>query len=976
MNITLDTETSGLPSGTHFGRFPHYSKLQNYDTARIVSISWIVSKGDKVIQQAYYIIKPDGFVIGKESIAIHGITNEKAHQEGKPFQHVVAEFQPWLELAQNIVAHNIAFDSNVILSEFYRYGREDLIDLMKSKKFICTMKKGKQYMNFHKKPKLSELYEFLYNESMQNAHNAQADTYYCFKCFVKMFPENKDTFFFRNNEVQLTDEQKKIVFENPKVNMMVIACAGSGKSTTTLCRIKYLISQGVPENSIMLTTFTRDASLDMQEKLVDILGYKPACTVSTIDSIARSFYRRYDDGKTELKDVGEFGHEFLRLIRENPDMIARYKYMFIDEFQDINDHQFEIIKEFYKNGAVIFGVGDDSQNIYTFRGSNVKYILNFHQCFVNSKVYKLTYNFRSSPSIVEFANACIEKSNMNIPKQMVSANPIFTKDPNKEWPKPDVNFFMSAKQQASKILESIKLLVMKYQLHDIAILCPINQPLFIVEELLTANGYKCTYLDGKADVRISRKTGHICLSTIHKSKGLEWDAVFLISMSDDLIPKVKNDTSVEEERRVFYVGCTRAKKELFIYFTKSFSDVSYVSRYVSEIPKELYSFTNVRDPTPFFGKSDNDITVLNKSVSKLVDLLDGADYIYLKKHNILPVLDVQDIKKTKFYEATTYNGIVKDEDIYHDFGIFVDTFITREASIRFNIVNCRKDKYTLRTLASVVLDPLHFKIYKIYKSNFDDNIKYLNYLVDGPASELQRFVKIQEILERNNLKIHGPQLFNVMHIILCIVENAKKFQMRLEDIPVFNESFLPEDFEEQMQQSLDNYADATKPYQQIIDSIWNVSKCQMIVNERRRRLLFKKITGNDLIRDFSTMFENIQIFLHYIAAKNQQVNCRLDLKLDEGVYGEVDMIVGDTLIDYKTSSSDEVEAKWIVQLLCYKILCERNSEKRFPIRKIAIFNPLRGWISEINIDNWDKHMDLLVYLLKKREEQIRRNMQC
>jgi len=975
MNITLDTETSGLPTGIHQGRFPHYTQLKHYDTARIVSISWIVSKGDRVIQQAYYVIKPEDFIIGEESIAIHGITNEKAHAEGKPFAKVMEEFQPWLESAMNIVAHNIAFDSNVILSEFHRHDRKDLVDLMKSKKFICTMKKGKQYMNFHKKPKLSELYEFLYNEPIQNAHNAQADTYYCFKCFVKMFPASKDTFFFRNNQVNLTDEQKQVVFEDPSINMMVIACAGSGKSTTTLCRIKYLISQGVPENAIMLTTFTRDASQDMQEKLVDILGYKPACTVSTIDSIARSFYLRYHDSKTELKDVGEYGHEFLRLIRENPHVIAQYKYMFIDEFQDINDHQFEIIREFYKNGAIIFGVGDDSQNIYTFRGSNVKYILNFQQCFANSKLYKLTYNFRSSPSIVEFANACIEKSNMNIPKQMVAANPVFKVDPNITWPRPDVNYFMSPKQQAHKILERLKLMADDYKLHDIAVLCPINQPLFIVEELLTANGFKCTYLDGKADVRISRKTGHICLSTIHKSKGLEWDVVFLISMGDDLIPKVKTEKSIEEDRRVFYVGCTRAKKELYIYFTKGFNETSYVTRYVSEIPRELCTFTNIRDPSPFFGKSDVDVATLTKSVTKLIDLLDGGDYIFLKKQKILPVIDTQEIQKTKLYEAAMYKGVIKDEEIYQDFGIFMDAFITREASKRFRIEACRKDKYALRTLASVVLDPLHFKVYKLYKKHFEDNIRYLNYLVEGPASELQKFLKIQAIMEQNNTKMHGPHLFNVMHIVNCIVENAKKFNMKMEEIPVFNESFLPGDFEDQMQDSLNTYADHTKSYQEAIDAIWNVSKCQMIVNERRRRLLFKKITGADILADYPTLLQNVQIFLEYIQLKNEPVSCRVDFHLEDGVFGEVDMIVGDTLIDYKTSMNDDMDAKWIVQLLCYKILCERNSKRRFPIRKMAIFNPLRGWISEIAIEQWDKHMDLLAYLLQKREEQLRRNMQ-
>jgi len=975
MNITLDTETSGLPTGIQRGRFPHYTQYQHYDSARIVSISWIVSKGDRVINQSYFIIKPNGFTISPDSIAIHGITNEQAHDEGHTLQHVIQEFQPWLEQAANIIAHNITFDSNVIMSEFHRFGRHDLVTLMKSKKFICTMKKGKQYMNYHKNPKLSELYEFLYHEPITNAHNAQADTYYCFKCFIKMFPSDTDKFFFRNNEVNLTDEQKQVVFEDPTKNMMVIACAGSGKSTTTLCRIKYLISQGTPENTIMLTTFTKDAAMDMQEKLVDIMGYKPACTVGTIDSIVRYYYLKYHPGKKDIKNVGEYGHDFLKMIRDEPHIISHYKYMFIDEFQDINDLQYEIIQEFYKNGSIIFGVGDDAQNIYTFRGSNVKYILNFDKIFENAKMYKLTYNFRSSPPIVEFANACIEKNNMNIPKQMVSANPVFQDPKAPLWKRPDVNYFVTPNHQAKKIIECIQLMSDTYKLHDIAILCPINQPLYLVEELLTAQGIKSIFMDGKADVRTSRKTGHVCLCTIHKSKGLEWDAVFLISMSDDLIPKVKTEKAIEEDRRVFYVGCTRAKKELFIYFTKSFTDGNtYVTRYVSEVPQDLFTFSNVYNPVSYYGKSEVDIATLSKGVTKLIELLDGGDYIFLKNQGILPVFEVKDIQKTKLYEAMTYKGVVKDEDLYADFGIFVDCLITREASKRFNIAACKKDKYSLRTLASVILEAADFKVYKLHKKHFEENLSKLNYLKEDP-SEIQHFSKIQRILEENQQKISGQYLFTLMTLIHKILDHANKFEMPLEDIPVFNESFLPQDFESQMKNSLNAYADHSKDYTQIIDDIWHVSKCQLIVNERRRRLLFKKITGTDILKDYSTLFDNISIFLDFIAARKGDVNCRLDFKLEDGVYGEVDMIVGDTLIDYKTSINDEVNANWIAQLLCYKILCEKNTQKRYPIKNIGVFNPLRGCYYEMNIESWSQHMNLLSYLLQKREEQLVRSLE-
>ena len=57
-------------------------------------------------------------------------------------------------------------------------------------------------------------------------------------------------------------------------------------------------------------------------------------------------------------------------------ILNKFKYIFFDEFQDINDIQFKIIQMFHKNGAYINVIGDDAQSIYQWRGSNIDYILN------------------------------------------------------------------------------------------------------------------------------------------------------------------------------------------------------------------------------------------------------------------------------------------------------------------------------------------------------------------------------------------------------------------------------------------------------------------------------------------------------------------------------------------------------------------------------------------------------------------------
>ncbi len=84
------------------------------------------------------------------------------------------------------------------------------------------------------------------------------------------------------------------------------------------------------------------------------------------------------------------------------------------------------------------------------------------------------------------------------------------------------------------------------------------------------------------------------LSTIHQAKGLEWKFVFIIGVCDNHFPSIysKNDISaLEEERRIFYVGVTRAKEDLYItYYVKDFYRNYYYnkSNFIEEIPPSFY----------------------------------------------------------------------------------------------------------------------------------------------------------------------------------------------------------------------------------------------------------------------------------------------------------------------------------------------------------------------------------------------------
>lgn len=215
MYLFFDLETTGLPKK----RGLSYKHLYNWP--HIVQISWYISDADintnvdnvvdidksnvdepNIDDIKDYIIKPSEFEIPIESSNVHGITNEYAIKNGMDLKTVLNIFACDLQKTDVIIAHNIEFDSNVLLCEMMRLGMDDEINLFKSIYKICTMKETtelckipftntwcKNGVNKSKKykwPKLSELYSFLFNEELVGAHNSKNDVLGLVKCFNQL----------------------------------------------------------------------------------------------------------------------------------------------------------------------------------------------------------------------------------------------------------------------------------------------------------------------------------------------------------------------------------------------------------------------------------------------------------------------------------------------------------------------------------------------------------------------------------------------------------------------------------------------------------------------------------------------------------------------------------------------------------------------------------------------------------------------
>ncbi|MHA1471529.1 MAG: ATP-dependent helicase [Promethearchaeota archaeon] len=98
----------------------------------------------------------------------------------------------------------------------------------------------------------------------------------------------------------------------------------------------------------------------------------------------------------------------------------KIKYVLVDEYQDTNYLQEEIIQKIVQQNTDknLMVVGDDSQSIYAFRGANIQNIMNFEKKYKGCKKYTITYNYRSVPEILEFANESIRHNVSKYEKEM------------------------------------------------------------------------------------------------------------------------------------------------------------------------------------------------------------------------------------------------------------------------------------------------------------------------------------------------------------------------------------------------------------------------------------------------------------------------------------------------------------------------------------------------------------------------------
>lgn len=311
----------------------------------------------------------------------------------------------------------------------------------------------------------------------------------------------------------------------------------------------------------------------------------------------------------------------------------QYRFFTVDEYQDISFLQQSLLETWLGDRDQICVVGDPRQNIYSFSGATSEFLLNFELRYPEAKLVELDRNYRSNQQIVAIANRLTPHAPITAnrpagqqPKvqgydSVESEAKAIAKEvaESKNQRLSEIAVLARTNAQLALVEEQLVKLDIDYQVKSsgrffsrpeimqannaIRALRTSDQdkPLFAsVSEILTALGWTSrpqqnqkweglnwfiTVLDDLGSPSLDEylrelddweRSGHepereaVTLATIHATKGLEWEKVFVMGVNQGLFPisHAKTETEIAEEKRLFYVALTRAKDQLHISYSK------------------------------------------------------------------------------------------------------------------------------------------------------------------------------------------------------------------------------------------------------------------------------------------------------------------------------------------------------------------------------------------------------------------------
>ena len=422
----------------------------------------------------------------------------------------------------------------------------------------------------------------------------------------------------------LTPEQQDVVRHDFRADgpLLVLAGAGTGKTTVLTRRLAWECARGVPPESILALTFTRDAAGEMRERAGSVLGSGAAVPdVRTFHSLglqilseggghgwrlagwnaaprlmeedardrefAAFWMERFRRGATSApsgaewtrmqaeharpsdapeplpwrvdweawearkREIGVAEHHdllsgALTALEADPRSLQRWRcrarVLLVDEYQDTDRTQYRLVSLLAGESPALLAVGDDDQAIYGFRGADMRNVADWKVDRPSGRILSLTSNHRSIAPVLAAANRIFPDKPVAF-RKVLKATRSHRGNPKPVWYRA-LDQAEETRWVLSRIAREIRAGSAR---RDICVLCRSNRDR---ERWASA---------------LPPWARSVAVSTIHGAKGLEWPVVFAVGQ-DRLRSEGRKLEAFpgDEERRLFYVACTRARDRLFL----------------------------------------------------------------------------------------------------------------------------------------------------------------------------------------------------------------------------------------------------------------------------------------------------------------------------------------------------------------------------------------------------------------------------
>lgn len=338
-------------------------------------------------------------------------------------------------------------------------------------------------------------------------------------------------------------------------------------------------------------------------------------------SLVEPIYKHYQDALQEQNKI-DF-NDMINIatdIAKGQSTTFNYKYIIIDEYQDISQSRYKLIKAIKdKTNAKVVCVGDDWQSIYRFAGSDIQLFTKFGDNFGKYELLRIERTYRNSQQLINIAGNFVMKNEGQYRKNLVSGK-------DNSYPIRVIGYAQNMVEVTRTILDEI----IENSDQDQTIM------------LLGRNNFDINFLKDQTDFRVierekmltrveykKHKSTKINFMSTHKSKGLEADQVVLINAKNSLLgfPNRISDDPVlawvlqdqdsfefAEERRLFYVALTRTKNNLYILAPEKDSSI-FVKELIREhkVPYETTFIQNSISNNPKCLKCKTGLLVERKN---------------------------------------------------------------------------------------------------------------------------------------------------------------------------------------------------------------------------------------------------------------------------------------------------------------------------------------------------------------------------